>query len=76
MIDQEDPLSVTQQYERVRFLPQTSTTLSEKDRVLMRQIDEIHMPWPFCGSRKIRDELCSRVFSAGRDRMRRLRLIG
>jgi putative transposase len=43
----------------------------------MRQIDEIHLEWPFYGSRKIRDELWSRGYDLGRDRVRRLmRLMG
>jgi len=32
----------------------------EEDLALMRRIDEIHLKWPFYGSRRIRDELCQR----------------
>ena len=45
---------------------------SQKDLELMRQIDEIHIAWPFYGSRKIRDELWDRGYDVGRDRVRRL----
>ena len=31
--------------------------LGEEDGALMRLIDEIHLEWPFYGSRRIRDEL-------------------
>jgi putative transposase len=51
--------------------------ISQKDLELMRQIDEIHLSWPFYGSRKIRDELWDRGYDVGRDRIRRLmRLMG
>ena len=51
--------------------------ISQKDLELMRQIDEIHIAWPFYGSRKIRDELWDRGYDVGRDRVRRLmRLMG
>jgi putative transposase len=39
---------------------------------LMRQIDEIHLAYPFYGSRKIRNELWARGHDVGRDRVRRL----
>ncbi len=38
----------------------------------MRQIDEIHMLYPFYGSRNIRNELWSRGYHVGRDKVRRL----
>ncbi|PKN65795.1 MAG: hypothetical protein CVU54_18520 [Deltaproteobacteria bacterium HGW-Deltaproteobacteria-12] len=46
--------------------------LSETDRELIRQIDEIHMLYPFYGSRNIRNELWSRGYNVGRDKVRRL----
>jgi len=57
--------------------PSTSThdvpvPLSAKDLGLMRQIDEIHLAYPFYGSRKIRNELWARGHDVGRDRVRRL----
>ena len=38
----------------------------------MRQIDEIHLIYPFYGSRKIRNELWAKGYDIGRDRVRRL----
>jgi len=38
----------------------------------MRQIDEIHLAYPFYGSRKIRDELWSKGYDVCRDKVRRL----
>ncbi len=35
----------------------TPVPISARDMELMRQIDEIHLLYPFYGSRKIRDEL-------------------
>ncbi len=34
--------------------------VSQADLELMRRIDEIHLQWPFHGSRRIRDELQAR----------------
>ncbi len=45
---------------------------SEEDRMLMRLIDEIHLQWPFYGSRRIRDELQSGGHSVNRKRVQRL----
>jgi putative transposase len=39
---------------------------------LMRQIDKIHLQYPFYGSRKIRNELWARGYNIGRDTVRRL----
>jgi putative transposase len=38
----------------------------------MRQIDRIHLLYPFYGSRNIRNELWARGYDVGRDRVRRL----
>ncbi len=45
---------------------------SEEDLELMRLIDEIHLQWPFYGSRRIRDELQSGGHSVNRKRVQRL----
>ncbi len=45
---------------------------SEEDRVLMRLIDEIHLQWPFYGSRRIRDELEERGHTVNRKRVQSL----
>jgi len=76
MIDKGDKLSVTRQCHLldlsrsgVYYKP---VPLSEKDMKLMRQIDEIHLQYPFYGSRKIRHELWQRGYDVGRDRVRSL----
>lgn len=45
---------------------------SEQDLELMRQIDEIHLQYPFYGSRRIVDEFDSRGVSVNRKRVQRL----
>ena len=45
---------------------------SDKDLELMRLIDEIHLQWPFYGSRRIRDELESGGHTVNRKRVQRL----
>ena len=81
MIDKEDALSVTRQCELLELSRSgfyyTPVPVSAKDMELMRQIDEIHLMYPFYGSRKIRTELWDRGHDAGRDKVRRLmRLMG
>jgi putative transposase len=46
--------------------------LGEDDLALMRLIDEIHLQYPFYGSRRIRDELEDRGHSVNRKRVQRL----
>ncbi len=46
--------------------------VSEQDLTLMRLIDEIHLKWPFYGSRRIRDELESGGHTVNRKRVQRL----
>lgn len=76
MIDKEHKLSIKRQCtvldlsrSGIYYKP---VPLSEADRELMRQIDEIHLNYPFYGSRNIRNELCSRGYNIGRDKVRRL----
>ena len=76
MIDKEDELSVTRQCEilelsrsGIYYMP---VPVSAKDMELMRQIDEIHLMYPFYGNRKIRNELWAKGYDIGRDRVRRL----
>ncbi len=45
---------------------------SEEDLELMRLIDEIHLQWPFYGSRRIRDELQGGGHRVNRKRVQRL----
>jgi putative transposase len=76
MIDKEDKLPVTQQCKildlnrsGVYYKP---VPLNETDRELMRQIDEIHLTYPFYGSRNIRNELWAKGYNVGRGKVRRL----
>ena len=46
--------------------------VSAEDLVLMRLIDEIHLQWPFYGSRRVRDELEDRGHIVNRKRVQRL----
>jgi putative transposase len=61
MIDPTHDLPVTRQAEllqisrsNVYYLPQP---VSEADLVLMRRIDELHLNFPFAGTRMLRDML-------------------
>jgi putative transposase len=61
MIDPEHKLPVTRQAElldlsrsSVYYLPRP---VSDKDLQLMRLIDELHLEYPFAGSRMLRDML-------------------
>jgi putative transposase len=76
MIDREDKLPVTRQC-KILDLSRSGiyyklVPLSEEDMALRRQIDEIHLAYPFYGSRKISNELWARGYEVGRDRVRRL----
>ena len=46
--------------------------VSEADLALMRHIDDIHLQWPFYGSRRTRDELEGRGHNVNRKRVQRL----
>ena len=46
--------------------------LGERDLELMRIIDEIHLRYPFLGSRRVRDELDERGYRVNRKRIQRL----
>jgi putative transposase len=76
MIDKGDALPVTRQCELLELSRSSvyykPVPLSARDLELMRQIDEIHLAFPFYGSRKIRNELWARGHDVGRDRVRRL----
>ncbi|MCG6534448.1 MAG: IS3 family transposase [Syntrophales bacterium LBB04] len=76
MIDKGDKLPVKQQCDLLGLnrsgVYYTPVPLSAKDMGLMRQIDEIHLAYPFYGSRKIRNELWAKGLDIGRDRVRRL----
>ena len=76
MIDKGDKLPVTRQCDLLDLsrsgVYYTPVPLSAKEMELMRQIDEIHLAYPFYGSRKIRNELWAKGYDVGRDRVRRL----
>ena len=76
MIDRTDELPVKRQCEILELsrsgIYYTPVPISAKDLELMRKIDEIHLAYPFYGSRKIRNELWAKGYDIGRDRVRRL----
>jgi putative transposase len=78
MIGREDKVSVTRQCKLLDLcrsgIYYKPVPLKKIDMDLMRQIDEIHLLYPFYGSRKIRNELWSKGYDVGRDRVRRLML--
>lgn len=76
MINKKHSLSVTQQC-KVLDLPRSSlyyqpVLVSESDLTIMSLMDEIHLRYPFYGSRRIRDELSDNGFTLGRGRVRTL----
>jgi putative transposase len=46
--------------------------VSEEDLALMRLLDEMHLQWPFYGSRRLRDELAEHGHTVNRKRVQRL----
>jgi len=76
MIDREKRLPVTRQCGFLELsrsgVYYTPVPVSRRDLELMRQIDEIHLQYPFYGSRKIRHELWQRGYDIGRDTVRSL----
>lgn len=76
MIDKEDKVPVTRQCELLDLnrsgVYYKAVPLRVAEVELMRQIDEIHLLYPFYGSRNIRNELWSRGYKVGRDKVRRL----
>ena len=70
MIDRNHRLSVTRQARMlgisrasVYYIPRR---VSEADLKLMRAMDELHLEYPFAGSRMLRDMLCQDGFDVGR----------
>jgi len=70
MIDREHRLPLTRQSQILGLsrssLYYEAVPISQRDLELMRLIDEIHMKYPFFGSRKIRNELRDRGHDVGR----------
>ena len=76
MIEQGGKLSVTRQCQLLE-LPRSTVyhrprPTGTSDLELMRRIDELHLAWPWMGSRSIRDQLVRSGFPVCRDRVRRL----
>ncbi len=70
MINPEHELPLRRQSEILRLsrssLYYKAVLESARDIELMRHIDEIHLKYPFYGSRRIRDELCGMGYKVGR----------
>lgn len=76
MIDREHKLSLTQQ-SRILELSRSSlyykaVPISDQDMELMRLIDELHLKYPYMGSRSIRDQLQDMGHQTGRQHIRTL----
>jgi len=70
MIDRAHPLPLTRQSEILELsrssLYYEAVPVSDRDLELMRLIDEIHMKYPYMGSRSIRDQLQDKGHQVGR----------
>jgi putative transposase len=70
MIDRDHPLPLTRQSEILKLsrssLYYEAVPVSDRDLELMRLIDEIHLKYPYMGSRSIRDQLEDRGHEVGR----------
>jgi putative transposase len=70
MIDRDHELPVTRQCELLDLARSTAyyepVPVSQADLALMRRIDELHLKWPFLGSRRLRDLLQKDRFPVGR----------
>ena len=76
MIDREHKLSITRQAKTigisrssVYYLPKP---VSKHDLLLMKQIDQLHLEFPFAGSRMLRDMLRLKGVKVGRKHVRTL----
>ena len=76
MIDRTHKLPVSRQCQLLEIGRSSyyyqAVPVSQADVDLMRLIDEIHLKYPFYGSRKVRDELKDRGFKVGRGHVRTL----
>jgi putative transposase len=76
MIDKEHPLPITRQCKILQISRSgayyTPAPVSDKDRELMRLIDEIHLEEPYLGSRGIKSVLRMRGHAVGRIHVRTL----
>lgn len=76
MIDREHELPLTRQSEILELswssLYYKAVPVNRRDLEMMKVIDEIHLKYPFMGSRSIRDQLQERGYEIGRDHVRAL----
>lgn len=76
MINREHPLPLSKQCQLMNISRSSiyyqPVSNSPRDLELMRLIDEIHLKWPFLGSRRIRDELVDHGYNIGREHVRTL----
>ena len=76
MIEKDHPgLSIRRQAELLgvnRNRLEVAPRVSQEDRQVMRDLDELHTRWPVYGQRKLLRELRARGWSTGRKRVRRL----
>jgi len=76
MINREYPLPLSKQCQLMNISRSSiyyqAVGNSIRDLELMRLIDEIHLKWPFLGSRRIRDELMDHGYNVGRGHVRTL----
>jgi putative transposase len=70
MIDREHKLPIKRQAEVLSISRSTAyykpRPVSEQDLLLMRKLDELHLNYPFAGSRMLRDLLRRQGFDVGR----------
>lgn len=81
MIDREHDLPLKRQAQLLELsrgsLYYQPQPVSAEDLDIMRRIDELHLQWPFMGSRMLRDQLRTQGLTVNRKRVRRLmRLMG
>ena len=76
MINPEHNLSIRRQAEVLEISRSTvyyrPRPVSDADLMLMRRIDELHMNYPFAGSRRLRDMLSQQGLEVGRRHVRTL----
>ena len=76
MINPEHKLSIRRQSELLEISRSTvyyrPRPMSDADLMLMRRLDELHMNYPFAGSRMLRDLLSLQGLDVGRRHVRTL----
>jgi putative transposase len=76
MIDPEHALPISRQAEELKLSRSTiyyrPRPISDADLMLMRRIDELHLNYPFAGSRMLRDMLSHQGLEVGRRHVRTL----